>query len=195
MCKLVELLAKVLDAFVEIVGRVEFDQRRRRWRCDRDRRCRPGWGRGVDGLGDPLRQWWWRRSGRFEHLQSPVDLVEVGAQLFDPADTIVDGFDTPAGLGGRAGQRDELLTHRLHTLVQCGEPLVELVVGVTEGGDTRLERRSLAAHLVELRSERSDLILSGPLCLGGRSLLLLVEQPIDLVRVGVTERYLTTVAR
>jgi hypothetical protein len=43
--------------------------------------------------------------------------------------------------------------------------------------------------------ERSDLILSGPLCLGGRSLLLLVEQPIDLVRVGVTERYLTTVAR
>jgi hypothetical protein len=37
--------------------------------------------------------------------------------------------------------------------------------------------------------------VSGLFGLGGRCVLLLVEQPIVLARMGVTERYLTTVAR
>ena len=88
-----------------------------------------------------------------------------------------------------------MLAHRLHALIECSEALVELVVRVAEGGDAGIEGRSFVLRLVELCSERGDLVLTGLFCFGGRSLLLLVEQPIDLVRVGVTERYLTTVAR
>ena len=111
-------------------------------------------------------------------------------------DAFVERLDSLVGVGVRRRQRDELFTHRAHALVERGESLVELVVCLTDGGDAGVERRTLAEYGVELHLERCCLCPEGQLGLDGRSLLLFfVEQRFVLVRLGVTERYLTTVPR